>query len=222
MFFPLQLKQISIWLIIGIGLLTTINASAKSTDAATRLQQLLSNYQKFSSQFEQQVISEDGRKIQQTKGELLLEKPNRFRWTTKQPFPQEIISDGKYLWIYDPDLEQVTQRLADNQQNSAPARLLNGQISSLKNNFSIKLLKDDPSGQIFKLKPLKEQQDFVVVHLFFVARMISELKLEDNLGQHTSIIFFKQELNPNIDPKEFQFTPPKGTDVIIDIDRIEN
>src|ERR671936_3741 len=41
------------------------------------------------------------------RGTVYLKKGGKLRWEYKQPTPQEIVSDGKKLWVYTPSLNQV-------------------------------------------------------------------------------------------------------------------
>lgn len=192
--------------------------SATATEGADKLRALLQGYASFSAQFEQVTLSENGREAQKTAGSILLAKPNLFRWETLQPFPQEIVSDGQYIWIHDPDLEQVTQRLADTHEGSAPALILNGQIAKLQNTYTIRLVEDTGSEQIFDLKPHTDQHSFSRIRLAFANKVISELMLEDALGQRTSLVFSEQSINPQINESSFYFRVPEGTDLIIDFE----
>jgi outer membrane lipoprotein carrier protein len=201
---------------LSTGLLLSSWASAMP--GSEKLGELLQGYGSFSANFQQVTLADNGRQAQKTEGSLLLAKPNLFRWETLQPFPQEIVSDGQFIWIYDPDLEQVTQRSADTQQGSAPALILNGQIAQLQKTYSIRLVEDTGSEQLFDLKPLTEQHNFSRIRLAFSGEVISELMLEDSLGQKTSVVFSEQQLNPEIKPESFFFRIPKDTDVIVDIE----
>ncbi|MGH1461105.1 MAG: outer membrane lipoprotein chaperone LolA [Neptuniibacter sp.] len=195
---------------------TSFGASAK--DGTERLQELLQNHHAFSAKFEQVTLAENGREAQKTEGQLYVAKPNFYRWETKVPFPQEIVSDGKYVWIYDPDLEQVTQRSAEAQQSSAPALILNGQIDELNKSYHIRLLSDTGSEQIFDLQPQTEQHNFSSIRLAFSEGTISELMLEDSLGQRTSIVFSEQVVNPELDEQLFFFRVPADADLLVDIE----
>ncbi|WP_415884481.1 outer membrane lipoprotein chaperone LolA [Neptuniibacter sp. QD72_48] len=199
-------------------LIAGTSVAMAATDGANKLNELLQGYDSFSAKFEQVTLAENGREAQKTEGSLLLAKPNRFRWETQQPFPQEIVSDGEYIWIYDPDLEQVTQRAADTQQDSAPALILNGQIGELQKTYAVRLIEDTGSEQIFDLKPLSDQYSFSRIRLAFAGNVISELMLEDSLGQRTSVVFAEQTLNPEVTNQSFYFRVPEGTDVIVDIE----
>lgn len=197
---------------------TLLSSSVFATEGAERLESLLQGYDSLSTKFEQVTLADNGRQAQRTSGSLILSKPNLFRWETQQPFPQEIVSDGRYIWIHDPDLEQVTQRKADSEQGSAPALILNGQIDALQKKFAITLVEDMGSEQIFDLTPLNEQSNFSRIRLAFANEMISELMLEDSLGQRTSLVFFEQQRNPELNEATFFFRVPADADLIIDIE----
>lgn len=218
--FSINKLSLSVIRFVTFACLTLLSALsfAAPIDGAQKLGGLLQGYQSFSASFEQVTLSENGRKAQKTQGTILLAKPNLFRWETQHPFPQEIVSDGQYIWIYDPDLEQVTQRSADTQQSSAPALILNGQIEALQQTYSIRLMDDSGSEQLFELTPLSEQHNFSRIRLAFANEMISELMLEDSLGQRTSVVFSEQRLNPELSEDAFFFRIPSDTDVIVDIE----
>ncbi|MGB0468796.1 MAG: outer membrane lipoprotein chaperone LolA [Pontibacterium sp.] len=207
-------KKLSVILVL---LMFWGNAQAQLADE--KLKSLLDNYQRFSADFSQIVSADQGRRTQESKGRLVVEKPNRFRWENNEPFPQEIIGDGRYIWVYDPDLEQVTRKPAQNGTGSAPALILNGQIDELRERFRIFLLSaEGESDQLFELVPKSDQNTFSRIRLFFSAEMISELMLEDSLGQRTTVVFSNQRLNPKIDASEFEFVLPEGVDLIMDTD----
>ncbi|MDH5728971.1 MAG: outer membrane lipoprotein chaperone LolA, partial [Gammaproteobacteria bacterium] len=66
------------------------------------------------ARFEQKVENSQLGGQDYRQGVLYIKKPGRFRWDYEAPYEQQITSDGKKIWIYDKDLEQVTVRLLDN------------------------------------------------------------------------------------------------------------
>lgn len=195
----------------------TIGAQAEiGDDGSQRLKQLLGSFDSFSAEFDQISAAEDSRRMEQSRGTLVMAKPNRFNWIAKEPFPQQLVSDGETLWIYDPDLEQATRRAVNNQQSGVPALILNGQVDELQQSYRIRLLQEKEQSQLFELLPLDEQSIFTRIRLLFTDGLIAELQLEDSLGQRTSILFQNQKLNPTIGEQEFVFLPPEGTDIIIE------
>lgn len=190
-------------------------AAEKQSDS-DQLQTLLSGYEDFSADFRQVTLSENGRSAQETEGKLVLGKPNLFRWETGNPFPQEIVSDGEYIWIHDPDLEQVTRRDASQQINSAPAMILNGQIEQLEESYLISRIHREAELEVYSLQPTSDQAQFSEIRIAFAVGVVTELMLEDSLGQRTTIVFHNQQRNSGVDASEFLFRVPEGTDLIID------
>ena len=78
--------------------------------AATQLQNYLSQYQTFSASFTEKTLSSRGALVATSHGSMWLQRPNKFRWTTQTPTHQVIVGDGRYLWIYNVDLMQVTKQ----------------------------------------------------------------------------------------------------------------
>ncbi|UTW13200.1 outer membrane lipoprotein chaperone LolA [Marinobacterium rhizophilum] len=198
------------------GLLSLFSTPLWALDADARLQQMLQGYETFSSEFEQFSVSDNGQRTEATNGTLQLRKPNLFRWTSEEPFPQVIVNDGTFLWIYDPDLMQVTRKPFDTNGNSAPALILNGQVDRLGEDFSISLVHESGSETLFELLPRSDQGTFTRIRLLFVEQQIGQLMLEDSLGQRTTIAFHGQQLNPALDAELFSFDVPPGADLIVD------
>ena len=63
--------------------------------------------------FSQTVTDSGGQVAQKASGTVQFERPGRFRWTYDKPYEQLIVGDGQKLWIYDQDLNQVTERKLD-------------------------------------------------------------------------------------------------------------
>ncbi|MBR9885200.1 MAG: outer membrane lipoprotein chaperone LolA, partial [Oceanospirillales bacterium] len=167
-------------------------------------------------ELDQYTLSEEGARQEHSTGEFVLERPDRFDWRTHTPYEQRIVSDGHYIWVYDPDLEQVTRKPADDQSESAPALILNGKVDALSTRFDIRQIEEAGNREVFELLPMTDQRSFERIRLLFKDEVLSELLLEDSLGQRTAILLNGIELDANPDPKRFTFTPPEGVDLILD------
>lgn len=213
----MNIKHILTGFLLSSLLLVSSLAKAEIVeDGSPQLKQLLGQFDSFSAEFDQISGSDDSRRMEQSRGTLVMAKPNKFNWIAQEPFPQQLVSDGETLWIYDPDLEQVTQRMLSDDQNGVPALILNGQVDELQESYRIRRLNERNDEQLFELLPIEEQGMFTRIRLLFRAGLITELQLEDSLGQRTSILFHEQQLNPKLDANAFIFTPPEGTDVIVE------
>ncbi|OMH32721.1 outer membrane lipoprotein chaperone LolA [Motiliproteus sp. MSK22-1] len=186
---------------------------AFSGSAAENLNRLLSELSSFSADFEQLVLDNSGSRMQAANGHVELQRPGMFRWRTQDPFPQLLVSDGKQLWLYDEDLEQVTVKDVDNRLGNTPALLLSGDISDLEQNFVISGPSEGKEG-VYRLVPKDENSLFVVMRIMFSGGIPVEMQLEDNLGQQTSVAFQNSQFNPDLEPSIFTFTVPDGVDVI--------
>lgn len=191
-------------------------ASLSQAGPKEDLAQLLAGYDRYRASFQQYTLSENGARQEQSSGHFAIQKPDRFDWVTEQPFAQRIVGDGEFIWIYDPDLEQVTRKPSDNQADSAPSMILNGQIEELDQRFAIVRSEGDAGRAIYDLLPRESEGNFTRIRLLFDQRQLSELMLEDSLGQRTLILLDQVELNPALDADRFRFVPPAGVDLILD------
>jgi outer membrane lipoprotein carrier protein len=129
---------------------------------------------------------------------------------------QVIVADGRKLWLYDADLEQVTVRPLESGLGSTPAMLLSG-AGSVGDSFSSGPVERDGEWTWCRLVPKQHGSDFESVGLGFDDRGgLVAMQLLDKLGQSTELNFSKVAQNPKLAPALFEFTPPKGADVIGD------
>lgn len=175
----------------------------------------MQGFSNYSAEFEQYTKDEKGRKGEISKGSMNVQRPNKFRWQTRTPFPQLIISDGQFIWIYDEDLEQATRKKVEPSETNGAALILNGDLKALNKRFKITQLIDRQREKLFELVP-KEEGNFEKIQLFFADKVIQELMLVDIFGKQTSIILTNAQLNKKFKSGLFKFTPPKNTDIMID------
>lgn len=191
-------------------------ASVQAADTpANQLSALLENMQSLDADFQQRILDAKGGRLQEVSGHLSLARPGKFYWRTDSPFPQTVVSDGETLWLYDPDLEQVSVQTLDPNQSRTPAMLLSGDIDSIEQRFTIKLTRDSERFQEYQLIPTEEESLFEELRLSFVNGELASLLLSDSLGQRTSIELFATELNPTLPAGRFSFAIPEGIDVIL-------
>jgi outer membrane lipoprotein carrier protein len=188
--------------------------AAPESDALARVESALADLRTFSAEFTQVVRSRDGQIIDRSTGTLSLARPNRFRWDYRDPHVQTIVADGSRLWLYDPDLEQVTVRTLASGLGSTPAMLLSG-AGKVSDAFDSAGVDREESVTWCRLRPKGDGNDFERVSLALSSSGdLVAMQLLDKLGQETLIDFAAVRRNPTLDPKLFQFTPPKGADVI--------
>ena len=187
------------------------DAFNKSHDAMA-LSQRLEAMDSVEGRFEQLLFDNKGELLETTKGDFALKRPGFFYWKSDEPFPQTVVGNPSTLWVYDPDLEQVTVRTQDTDAVHNPARLLSNDISDLEKIFTVTATKNG----VFKLEPLDEEAPFASVSFKFVKDKIDAISFTDQLGQKTELSLSISQINKTIDMQLFNFIPPEGTDVLLD------
>lgn len=192
-------------------------ATAQKHISANKLRALLTHLDSLDTRFEQTVYTFEGDVLQQTSGHLTAARPGKVRWETKPPIEQLVVSDGKTLWIYDPDLEQVSIRPFNQDLSKTPAVLFIGDLETLESSYDISHeLGDAANTAEYTLTPIGADSLYEKVSLGFINKTPSSMTLWDSLGQKTEIIFNGQRLNQTLDLKLFHFSPPEGVDILRD------
>lgn len=165
--------------------------------------------------FTQTLIDSKGKPTQKSLGRMAIQRPGKFRWDVTKPVPQLIIANGSRLWIYDPDLEQVTIRSLSKAAGESPALILSHDNTNLENTFTIQAIQPDAAqGQWFSLTPKKKDNMFESIAMGFVNNQIQEMRLKDNLGHITRVQFQNIQTNANLPASLFTFKPSAKIDVI--------
>src|SRR5690349_18985516 len=100
--------------------------TAAGATSIERYQTFINETQSARAAFEQKVYDRNGKLVQESKGNFVLQRPGRFRWVYDKPADQVIVGDGSRVWIYDRQLNQVTVRKLEAALGSTPAALLAG------------------------------------------------------------------------------------------------
>ncbi len=177
------------------------------------LERFFKEVDRYTAAFDQVVLDESGQPVQEAKGRLWIERPNKFRWNYEEPYKQQIVSDGERLWVYDEDLKQVTVRPLKEGLLETPAALLAGK-RKLEERFEIKDAGTDGGFAWAELTPKGKDSGFEQVRLGFQQGRLHTLELLDALGQRTRYALHSALENQPIAPSRFTFTPPPGVDVV--------
>lgn len=193
-------------------LLLSLSASVQADGLASFLHRL-KQLQSLEADFSQTTRDANGRSLQQLNGTLMVAKPGKMRWHTAAPFEQLVVSDGKLVWIYDMDLEQVTIRNMDQRVQETPALLLSGDTAEIGRNFTVT---EQKKGWItrYQLIPKDRSQLFEKLEFQYQEQQLESMRIYDAAGQITDIVFDQVKTNQPINNKSFIFDVPEGVDVI--------
>ncbi len=183
--------------------------------ATSPVQRYFQDLQSLRADFIQRVFDERSRVVQSSSGQMLMQKPGKFRWNYRTPAEQIIVADGDRLWAYDIDLAQVTVRTLDKALGSTPLALLSG-AAPIEEAFTVGNTLSQDGLTWYELTPKQPQPEFRLLRVAFKGDLLVSLELEDGFGQRTRLDFQKLERNPALDPALLKFTPPPGVDVVGD------
>ena len=179
-----------------------------------KLDEFFTQINTMQSAFTQQVIDDKGALRQSSSGNVYLSRPGKFRWEYAAPDKHEIVADGKNVWVYDVELDQVTVKPMSQALAAAPVGMLT-QKQAVDKQFNVQEMEADGSKlEWFRLTPKKKDSDFTSMDLGISPTGVEEMILGDKFGQQTYIKFEGLRTDIEIDSSRFSFTPPKGADVI--------
>jgi outer membrane lipoprotein carrier protein len=190
-------------------------AAEGSVSGVQSLRRFFADVTKYTAYFSQVVVDDAHKPIQESKGRLWIERPNKFRWNYESPSKQQIVSDGEKLWVYDEDLKQVTVRSLKQGLLDTPAMLLAGR-GRVEDQFEVKDAGSENSLEWVQLLPKRKDSGIDQVRLGFERGRLKALELLDGLGQTTRYTLNSAVENQPIDPNRFLFTPPAGVDIVGD------
>ena len=159
-------------------------------------------------------------------GTFEFSRPNRFRFLYKKPFEQSIVADGQTLWLYDLDLNQVTARKQAAVLGTTPAALIAAapDLRALQADFNLTAAPPQDGLEWVLATPKAKDGQLQTVRVGFQAvdqtasqgkaGDLAALEIVDSFGQRSVMRFSKFETNPSLPKNTFQFTTPKGADLI--------
>lgn len=195
----------------------SVTASASASEAMLRA--FFTQVNTLQAVFTQKVIDETGMTLESTSGMLSLSRPGKFRWNYKSADPdipqgQQIIADGKSIFMYDPDLEQVTQRSLQDALGQIPSLLLVQSGTNIDQHFVITDFALTDGLSWVALKPKDENAGYQQLMIGFKSGQLSAINLLDGLGNETRLSLSQVKTNTKLDKGLFNFIPPEGVDVL--------
>ncbi len=193
-------------------------------DGLASLESFLRHTQSLRSDFTQVVHSpaREGQapRARSSSGVFEFQRPDRFRFVYKKPFPQTIVADGKTLWLYDVDLQQASARQQADALGATPAALIAGRadMQALQNEFLLESVAGQDGLQWVKATPKNREAQLQSVRIGLrmqgASSQLAVLEILDALGQRSVLSFDKQDINPRLPSDTFVFTPPAGVSVL--------
>lgn len=191
-------------------------------DLVKRMQMSYNAIKDFKARFVQEssVKSWNAEQVQKAEGVVYLKKGGKMFWDYQSPTPQQIISDGKQLWFYEPEDKQVmVTTVGEGLQSQVSADLLNGK-ADVASDFAVRdrtTQADRERGvYVLELIPRRSQPNLSKIMLTvdrdtFQIKQTEVFDLFDNI---TRISFSRIEIDTLLSDALFSFTPPPGVAVV--------
>ncbi|WP_409408411.1 outer membrane lipoprotein chaperone LolA [Achromobacter sp.] len=193
-----------------LGLSPTLVLAASAQE---QLRAFVTTVTSATGSFSQYTVNDQGRTQPAQTGAFSFQRPGKFKWAVQKPYEQLVISDGRQVFQYDPDLAQVTERKVDAAIGTSPAAILFGS-GSLEQSFDVSALPAKDGVDWLRAKPRTADAGFSRVDIGMKNNLPVRVELLDSFGQTTRVDLSGIQANPQLPAKEFQFTAPKGVDVV--------
>ena len=211
-FFAAAKRFFAAQLLVLFGL---VYAHAAEVSPANALSANLAEMMSLSADVEQLIIEADGGVLEETRIRMLLKRPDGFSWETLEPFPELLVTNGIWLWNYQPDLDQVVIEPWNRDESELAAQLLGGETDALADEYEIAVLTSESRDIAeFILTPRESANINRRVSLSFASNRLDSIVIEARNGQRTVWRFVNVVLNPEIPDEAFEFKVPEGIEVI--------
>jgi outer membrane lipoprotein carrier protein len=206
--------------LIGLGAVLSVwsaAAHAVAVDEVVRhVQERVDATKDLSATVDQELVVASAGKTMHAKGTVAFKRPGKMRWSLTDGSTQVIVADGKTLWFYQPDEQQVlTAPFQAAFRSSTPISFLTG-VGRLSEDFDVTLAGEGEGQVRLALKPRKGEGELGRLQLSVDAQSydIVGAEIVDPLGNTTRLRFSDLRRNTGLDEAQFHFEVPPGVDVI--------
>ncbi|RMF22861.1 MAG: outer membrane lipoprotein carrier protein LolA [Deltaproteobacteria bacterium] len=147
-------------------------------------------------------------------GQFYFSKPDRMRWDYVEGQQQTVVGDGSWVWIYQPDLEQVYRVAYETAFGRGGLVSLLAGREGLTERYRLELLERNDRSVTVRLTPRADVGETLDVTLAADTLDLRSLVVRDPAGSTTYVEFDDVKRNVDLDPSLFSFQPPAGVDVI--------
>lgn len=201
---------------LSLFILLPSRVFAASVDAVLKdLKARYSGVETLSARFTQAVSMKGAKTGQTASGKVWFKRQGKMRWVYESPEKDEIIGNGKTIWVYQPDLNQVIEKDADTTYASIAVDFLAG-LANLEKEFKITLAKEGADAYLLKLVPRYEQAGVALVMLEIDRKtgLVTQTVVEDIFGSQTVVSFTRIKTDEHVKDSFFEFVLPKGATVV--------
>lgn len=223
----MSLKKIFLSLFSLLSVSGLVNTSAVASEAMLR--NFFSEITTLQASFKQQVVDETGFTLERSSGTVYLSRPGQFRWDYFSSdtdaneasnvvevgvLNQQILADGQFIYLYDPELEQATRRSLRDALAQVPSLLLVQTGANVDEHFEIVDFGVTDGLSWVALNPKDVDAAYQQLMIGFKEGGLAAIELLDGLGNETRLVLENVKTNIALDSQTFSFAPPAGVDLL--------
>ncbi len=210
-------------ILLGSGLVSTVNLrssrAAETNSAEPIVDALQRNYDAtvdFVADFRQETeVKTLGRSLKAS-GKLSYKRPGKMLWNYETPKGQFVLADGKHLFFYQPEQNQVIKSPLKNAfRGDIPLSFLLG-LGNLKKDFNATLKASDENQNVLRLEPKGEAggHNEILIGASKATSDILWVSVRDAANNLTTLRFSNMRKGVGIKDSLFQLQVPSGADVV--------
>ncbi len=208
-------------LLIPLFFLVSLGHSLALTtrEVVDKVQTQYESISSLTADFTQESTNKMLGQTQTTKGKVYFEKAGLMRWEYTAPPKSTWVSDGKRLWFYQPEENQVIVENVNPEDGRLFLAFLVGQ-GDLRQDFTVHRWDDEVDqtkyGYRIELTPRKPHAmlDRLILTIDKTTSYVRRAEFYDAYGNPTLILFKHIRINRKLPKDLFTFTIPPGTEVI--------
>src|SRR5512132_1411386 len=182
------------WLILALGVIIASGQSfaTESRSADQIIDSLQKNYDAtvdFVADFRQETEVKTLNRKLKASGKLYFKRPGKMLWRYEEPKGQFVLADGKNLYFYQPEQNQVIKSPLKNAfRSDIPLSFLLG-LGNLKKDFNATLKASDGNQNVLRLEPKGEAGGYseILLAVSKAAADILWVSVRDAAGNLTTI-----------------------------------
>jgi len=151
-------------------------------------------------------------------GMIFVKRPGMMRWEYDKPDRQTITTDGKKLWVYKPDDNQVMIGKAPSFFGDGKGAGFLSDMKLIREQFKVSFAKEK-SDHDYVIKLLPKGQTVGITKIYLaISKITFKIKKIITLNEYddeTVIELINSKFNLNLDKSLFSFIVPEGADVIM-------
>lgn len=201
-------------MVLGLGFPARADYARNVDEVWSAYQRRWATTETYAAAFKQRIEVEGIGGRVESAGNFYFAKPDRMRWDYLEGQPQNVVGDGKWIWVYQPDLEQAYKVDYKAAFGSGGLVALLADRQGLMARYRLALVEGVDNLVRIRLAPKAEVGETLEVALAPDTFDLRSVVINDPAGSVTVVEFEQVRRNVKLDDGLFRFTPPQGTDVI--------